>query len=75
MDCLTDCLMGCLMVVSIVLHKIVHQKKIGTNRGQGVSTVYEDIKETIAIIVDLQKVYVMDCLMVGSKVFAKESSS
>ena len=70
---LTDCLMGCLMVGSIVLHNQVHHKiDKQIDIRQGVSTIFKDIKETVAITVDLQKVYLMGCLMVGSKVFAWE---
>ena len=71
MGCLTGCLTGCLMVGSKLLYMKFHHK-IEQRIGQGVSTIYENTKELVAITVDLQKVYLMGCLMVGSKVFASE---
>ena len=41
--------------------KLYH--KIEKQVGQGVSKIYENTNEQIAIIIDLQKVHLMDCQM------------
>ena len=54
------------MVLKCLHRKFYH--KIEKRVGQGVSTIKEKTNAPIAIIIDLQKVNLMRCLMVGSKV-------
>ena len=54
--------LGYLLVCSKVMQKKV-QHKILKRIGQGVSTIYKNTNDSIAIMIDLQKVHLMDCLM------------